>query len=101
MLLGGLSSAIAGMHRYASQFDRAAEQVARAGLVDLDPDGSQPTPDDVAPPIPQGAAAGAEDDFTDGMINMMIAQRMFAASTRVAKTSDEMLREIIYLGERD
>jgi flagellar basal body rod protein FlgC len=85
-MITGLSAAITGMHRYSQMVDRAAEQVARSGMVSIE---THPRYGSAFPPV-NDPGAPADDSPIDGLVNMMIAQRMFLASIRVAQTGDEM-----------
>lgn len=95
-MLQGIQAGLAGMHRYARTFDRAAEQVARTGIVDV---ASLQEPDALPVSGPAESADAslsvADDALLDSMVTMMLAQRMFAASAKVVQNGDEMLRDAI------
>jgi len=87
------------MRRFSRRFDKAAEEVTRAGLEEFSgfdavaADGSRPS----SGPVSVGTDGG--DRLLDGMMNMLIAQRMFMASVRAARVADQMLGEAVELGE--
>lgn len=95
-MIGGLSAAVGGMHRYAQAFDRAAQQVVRSGLVNNDSNFEDGT--DI-PPV-NDLSAGADDSALEGMLNMLIAQRMFLASLRVMEAGEEMTESALELLRR-
>ena len=74
-------------------FDRAARKLVKSTL-------THPVP---AVDSTQLAGAGAQESqltgdsglMTDAMVEMMTAQRAFAASIRVLKTTDDMLKEVV------
>lgn len=83
-----ISNALSALRYYTRQVDRAAEQIALAGLTDA-------LPDPQGQPAPVAAPAFAPDtpDLDTAMVSMMIAQRAFSAQLRVLRAADEMLRE--------
>jgi flagellar basal body rod protein FlgC len=96
--INGLSSALAGMRTQERAFDRAASQIAQSGLAD---EAAPPASDASSNPLAQqaGAALPTGSALADNMVEMLIAQRMFVAALRVAKTSDEVLQSSLSLGE--
>jgi Flagellar basal body rod FlgEFG protein C-terminal len=86
-----IATALNAMRLYTRQVDRAAEQIAAAGLTDV-------TTDSASEPEPTAAPGGPAADGTDlsgAMVNMLIAQRAFSAQLRVLRTADEMLRDTV------
>jgi len=84
-----VSNALAALRYYTRQVDRAAEQIAFAGLADVttEPEG-EPRP---AAPAPEAESP----DLASAMFSMLVAQRAFSAQLRVLRTADEMLRESV------
>lgn len=94
MPISALSSARMGIQASMARMDRAAGKIARFAL-------------DVSADVPapmQGASAASdaavpEDDLAGAMVDMIIAQRSFAAQLRVLETADEMSGEAINIGQ--
>jgi Flagellar basal body rod FlgEFG protein C-terminal len=84
-----LSSAVNALKLYSRRVDQAAEQIASVGLGDLTPDPVQPVGG--AAPAPESGT----QDLAGAMVDMMIAQRAFAAQLRVIRTADDMLKDSI------
>lgn len=87
-----ISSAVNALRLYSRRVDRAAEQIAKAGLVPVASEGSG---DPEEPVAPISASAAESSDLGEAMVNMMIAQRAFSAQLRVLRTADEMLKESV------
>ena len=85
-----LSSGLAGLQRFARKADRAALSIARSGLEPAAA-AAGPASDPAAP------AACAPDDVTGAMVDLLVAQRMFAAQLRVVRTADEMMQTAVEL----
>lgn len=83
-----LAAARLGLSQATARFDRAAAVIAAAGL-DTSPGGTAAAP---------AADAGAALDMTGAMLEMLLAQRAFAAQLRVIDSADAMLRETLGLG---
>ncbi|MEP6571650.1 MAG: flagellar basal body rod C-terminal domain-containing protein [Gemmatimonadota bacterium] len=84
-----MSSALSGMRYYSDQVDRAAAQIAAAGI-----DQPQNAGPGAAPGGPPVAAADVPD-LGEAMVTMMIAQRAFSAQLRVLQTADQMMGEVV------
>jgi flagellar hook protein FlgE len=95
--ISSLSSALSGIRAQERAMDRAAERIAQSGLED--PAVSAGAGASVSDQLAQaaGAALPTGDALTDNMVQIMIAQRMFVAAIRVAKTADQTLQESIQL----
>ena len=87
-----VSSALNALKMYSRQVDRAAESIARIGLIDPSAD---PASGDGSPLPSPGVATDAAADLAGAMTDMMIAQRAFSAQLRVLRTADEMLQESV------
>ena len=87
-----ISSAVSALRLYSRRVDRAAAQLAKAGLVPVASDG---TGDPEEPVAPISASAAESSDLGEAMVNLMIAQRAFAAQLRVLRTADEMLKDSV------
>jgi hypothetical protein len=83
-----LTSALTALRYYSGQVDRAAAQIANAGLDVV------PAPTAGTPPSPLVPAADVPD-LGAAMVSMMIAQRAFSAQLRVIETADQMLSEVV------
>jgi hypothetical protein len=91
-----IASAINALKLYSRRVDQAAERIASAGLFAV----SNPSSSETEPVPPVGASAPSEPvDLGDAMVDMMIAQRAFAAQLRVLRTADQMLDETVNLRE--
>jgi Flagellar basal body rod FlgEFG protein C-terminal len=86
-----VATALNALKRYSHRVDQAAERIASVGLFTV-PDEQSQGPETATPsPVPEPT------DLGGAMVDMMIAQRAFAAQLRVLKTSDEMLRDTVDL----
>lgn len=84
-----VSQALTALRYYTRQVDRAAAQIAFAGLADA-------TSDPEAEPVPAAPPPESESpDLTSAMLSMMAAQRAFSAQLRVLRGADQMLRESV------
>lgn len=83
------TSGLAGIRRHSADFERAAEKIARAGAPDA-------AAHDAA--AAQSEAAPVENAFLDGTVELMVAQRMFTASLRVAQAANEGIMEALRSG---
>jgi hypothetical protein len=92
-----IASAINALKLYSRRVDQAAGRIASAGLFAVSNPSSSET-DEPVPPV--GASAPSEPvDLGDAMVDMLIAQRAFAAQLRVLRTVDQMLEETVRLRE--
>ncbi len=89
---GAYESALHGVKVDQAAFDRAARKLVKSTL-------TEPVPAVDSTP---SAGAGAQESqltgdsgMTDAMVEMMTAQRAFAASIRVLKTTEDMLKEVV------
>jgi len=85
-----ITSALNALRLYSRRVDQAAERIAAVGLFEVSSDpapGSDPATPPTAPAEPV--------DLGGAMVDMMIAQRAFAAQLRVLRTADEMLKETV------
>jgi hypothetical protein len=85
-----IASALNALRLYTRRVDQAAERIASAGLFDVTT-GPPPSTDPATPPAPPQEPV----DLGGAMVDMMIAQRAFAAQLRVLRTADEMLKETV------
>lgn len=92
-----ISTALSALKLYSRRVDRAAEQISRVGLIPVAPEG---TGDPEQPVAPVAASAAESSDLGSAMVDMMIAQRAFAAQLRVLRTADEMLQESVRAVDR-
>ncbi len=92
------SSARLGLQWSLDRFARAASRIARAGLADPL---AAPAPG-AAPPAGAAAPADARDDvdLAGSMVDVLLAQRAFAANLRVLEAAGDMAREATRLGRR-
>ena len=89
-----MANALNALRQYSRRVDQAAARIASVGLFAVPTD----QPQEAEPATPSPAAEPA--DLGDAMVDIMVAQRAFAAQLRVIKTSDEMLRDTIQLSHR-
>ncbi len=83
-------SALNALRLYSRRVDQAAERIASAGLVTI--------PEEPAPAPGATPSAPIEPvDLGGAMVDMMVAQRAFAAQLKVIKSADQMLRELVDL----
>lgn len=88
-----MANALNALRLYSRRVDEAASRIASVGLFAAPPDQTQ-DPD----PAPSPPTAPAEPvDLADAMVDMMVAQRAFAAQLRVLRTADEMIKDTVYL----
>lgn len=87
-----MNSALNALKQYSRQVDQAASRIAE---VDVFPVPNAQAPERTSP-TPTQAVASA--DLGGAMVDMMVAQRAFAAQIRVLKSSDDMLRNTVDLG---
>lgn len=92
-----IASALNALKQYSRSVDQAAERIATVGLFTVPAE--QPQEPEPGSPLPAPVAGPA--DLGDAMVDMMIAQRAFAAQLRVIKTADEMLRDTVQLRRGD
>lgn len=86
-----LATAARALRTYGRQVDRAAQDIARAGL----PVAADATGDaGPAEVMPANAV-----DLAEAEVRMLVAQRAFQAQLRTIRVADEMLTESIRLGE--
>lgn len=85
-------SALNGLRLYSRRADQAATRIASAGLFPVPAEPAAET--DAGSTTPAAADPG---DLGDAMVDMMVAQRAFAAQIRVLKTADQMQREVVDL----
>lgn len=86
-------SALNGLRLYSRRVDQAAERIASAGMFSIP---TEPSPEPETPAAPP-ASSGESADLADAMVNMMVAQRAFAAQIRTIKTADQMQEELLRL----
>jgi len=84
-----ISSALNALKLYSRRVDQAAAQIASAGLVDVSATAA------ASPEAPAAPAAAEFVDLGGAMVDMMIAQRAFAAQLRVLRTADDMLKQTV------
>jgi hypothetical protein len=91
-----MANALNALRLYSRRVDEAASRIASVGLFAVP---SEPT-DDPAPATTPTATTEPVD-LGDAMVDIMVAQRAFAAQLRVLKTADEMLKDTVYLRRTD
>jgi hypothetical protein len=83
-----MATALNALRLYSRRVDEAASRIASAGLFSVPADPSEDPPPAASPASPPESV-----DLGDAMVDMMVAQRAFAAQLRVLKTADEMLKD--------
>lgn len=91
-----MANALNALRLYSRRVDEAASRIASVGLFAVP---SEPTDDPVPAATPTATAEPV--DLGGPMIDIMVAQRAFAAQLRVLKTADEMLKDTVYLRRTD
>lgn len=91
-----MANALNALRLYSRRVDEAASRISSVGLFAVPPEQTG----DPAPPTP-APAAPEPADLGDAMVDMMVAQRAFAAQLRVLRTADEMMRDTVYLRRGD
>jgi hypothetical protein len=90
-----MATALNALRLYSRRVDEAAARISSVGLFAAPPEQTQE-------PAPAPTAAAVEPaDLGDAMVDIMVAQRAFAAQVRVLRTADEMLRDTVYLRRDD
>jgi hypothetical protein len=91
-----LTTAANAMRVQMARAERAAHLIARGGL-----NGPAPAePDAGAGDAPAPVAPPQEADTLDATVDLLLAQRAFAAQVRVIETADAVATEAVRLGER-
>lgn len=88
-----MRSALEGLQRAQDRLARDAQYVANASDMDPEAEASAPATDTTGESAPQ--------DMTGAMVDILIAQRAFAAQLRVVKTADAMTGEVLDLTKRE
>ncbi len=96
-MINGLTLGLAGMNRYARMFDRAAEQVVRAGMRNANP---AIEAEDSGENSNAGGAVSPPDDLIRSMVDMMMAQRLFIASLHVTQAEDKMMETAVNIAAK-
>ena len=91
MVISAMKSAQVGLRRQMDAFDLAVSKVTSATLNE----GTEPI-DPVSPMSPSG---NPSDQLLTAFADMLIAQRLFMAILRAARTSDEMLETTVRIGD--
>ena len=89
-----MANALNALRLYSRRVDQAAARIASVGLFSPPSEQAQEPEPVTTPPTAEPA------DLGDAMVDMMVAQRAFAAQLRVLKTADEMLKDTVHL-QRD
>jgi hypothetical protein len=90
MTINPLNSHLAGIQRQGAALDRAAEKIARASL----------RPEQGAPSKARPAEA-EEARMDQGLVEAMVAKRMFTAAVRMAQSANEGISEALRIGGYD
>ncbi len=86
MMVRPLRSALSGVPQQRAAFDRAAEKVARVSL-------------DASAPQGQPALQGSSEAQLDqGLVQALVAKRMFTAAVRMAQSANEGIIEALRSG---
>lgn len=86
-MIGALPSATNGIHLALSRFEKAAESVASSGL------GGDASAQDVAT-----TAAPQAEELDSATVSMITARLAFRASLATAHTQNQMLADVVNLG---
>jgi hypothetical protein len=91
-----MANALNALRLYSRRVDEAAARISSVGLFAAPPEQTQ----EPAPVTPSPSAAEPAD-LGDAMVDIMVAQRAFAAQIRVLRTADEMLKDSVNLRSGD
>lgn len=91
-----MASARRGMQRNVERLDDAAGRIARFGL---DTSGDEAAAGASSPDAGASPPQAADDSLADAMIDVLTAQRAFAAQLRTLRTAAEMSEEAVNLGQ--
>lgn len=92
-----MANALNALRIYSRRVDEAASRIASVGLFAAP---TEQTQDQGPSPTPADIPAESVD-LGEAMVDMMVAQRAFAAQLRVLRTSDEMIKDTVYLRRTD
>ncbi|MBK8250342.1 MAG: hypothetical protein IPK85_23545 [Gemmatimonadetes bacterium] len=87
MTINPLNSHLAGIQRQGAAMDKAAEKIARASL----------RPEQGAT-SKAGPAEAEESRMDQGLVEAMVAKRMFTAAVRMAQSANEGISEALRIG---
>ena len=90
MTINPLTSHLAGIQRQGAAMDRAAEKIARASLRT-----------DQGAEKKAGPAETEETRLDQGLVEAMVAKRMFTAAVRMAQSANEGISEALRIGGYD
>jgi hypothetical protein len=90
MTINPLNSHLSGIQRQGAALDRAAEKIARATL--RPEQGAAPRPDVVET---------SETQLDQGLVEVLVARRMFTAAVRMAQSANEGIGEALRVGGYD
>jgi len=102
-----MSAGLAGMQSAQRLLDKTAQKISETGIPTPEQDAVQKQAAQAAQPAQQVAPvaepkdwnAQSETDLAKEMTNLMVADKSQAANAETVKTSDQMLKELLYMNQ--